>query len=71
MVPICRLNVDLITSLIMLRKLWHKNIKALVKGVETYLNSLLKLPETKKAIFQSRPALLQVFDTSSNKCPIK
>ena len=48
------------TSLIMLRKLWHKKIKALVKDVEFYLNALLKLPETKKAIFQSRPALLQV-----------
>ena len=48
------------TSLIMLRKLWHKKIKALVKDLDFYLNSLLKLPETKKGIFQSRPALLQV-----------
>ena len=41
----------------MLRKLWRKNIKALVKDEEFYLNSLFRLPETKKAIFQSRPAL--------------
>ena len=41
----------------MLRELWHKKIKALVKDEEFYLNSLLRLPETKKAIFQSRPAL--------------
>ena len=41
----------------MLRKLRHKNIKALVKDEEFYFNSLLRLPETKKAIFQSRPAL--------------
>ena len=44
----------------MLRKLWDKKIKALVKDLEFYLNSLLKLPETKKAIFQSRPFLSQV-----------
>ena len=35
----------------MLRKLWQKKIKALVKDVEFYLNSLSKLPEAKKAIF--------------------
>ena len=35
----------------MLRKLWHKKIEALVKDAEFYLNSWLKLPETKKAIF--------------------
>ena len=41
----------------MLRKLWHKKIKALVKDKEFYLNSLLRPPETKEANFQSRPAL--------------
>ena len=39
----------------MLRKLRHKIMKALVKDVEFYLNSLLKLPETKKAVFNEDP----------------
>ena len=39
----------------MLRKLWHKKIEALVKDSEFYLNSWLKLPETKKAIFNQDP----------------
>ena len=54
----------------MVRKLWHKKkkIEATVQDLEFYLNSLLKLPEKKKVTFQSRPALLHLLDTSSNKC---
>ena len=56
----------------MLRKLWHKKIEALVKDAEFYLNSLLKLPETKKAIFFIKTrsfASLNYFTVRQLLCP--